>query len=265
MPLESVVKADPTPNEVLLNDDTGTNTDNQASKQQTSPLVPSDPPKKANSTTADLSKSSPEKPLVESINSLVTPELTKGESSPKTNDVQETQDIPLDEANNVENQDTNIFDGGEGGDPAEKEAEKPIDNPNYDEDTDDYGDNVDPMVKNNPNNPPPPVNNKLPQEPDLVVEDVPVKKVEYVNFEEDPDSNFFTYLCALMFLCVILYIVHQNRHKLLALCLEGRRGRRGRERSRSGSKAAYSKLDCNLEEAIMSKKSLSGKSMDIIY
>lgn len=94
----------------------------------------------------------------------------------------------------------------------------------------------------------------------------PTPKVLDVNFQEDPDSNFFAYLCGIMFLCVFLYILQQNRHKILALCLEGRRGsRRGRERSRGGSKAAYSKLDCNLEEAIMSKKSLNGKSMDIIY
>lgn len=91
-------------------------------------------------------------------------------------------------------------------------------------------------------------------------------KVENVVFEEDPDSNFFTYLCAVMFLSIVLYILYHNRHKILALFLEGRRGsRRPRERSRGGSKAAYSKLDCNLEEAITSKKSLSGKSMDIIY
>jgi Keratinocyte-associated gene product len=85
-------------------------------------------------------------------------------------------------------------------------------------------------------------------------------------FEEDPDSNFFTYLCIVMFLSILLYILYHNRQKILGLLIEGRRGsRRQRERSRSGSKAAYSKLDCNLEEAITSKKSLSGKSMDIIY
>jgi hypothetical protein len=85
-------------------------------------------------------------------------------------------------------------------------------------------------------------------------------------FEDNPDSNFFTYLCIVMFLSILFYILYHNRHKILALLLEGRRGsRRPRERSRGGSKAAYSKLDCNLEEAITSKKSLSGKSMDIIY
>lgn len=264
---ESVVKAVTTPNVAAPLDESGTIIGSQASKPQTSPLVPLDASKVANSATSDPNKASSGKPIVESVNLPLTPELTKGESSPKTNDLPEVPEIPLDETNNAENQD--IFDNGEiispEGDAAEKEPEKTVDNPNYDEDTDDYGDNLDPMVKNNPNNPPPPPANKLPQEPELVVEEVPQKKVEYVNFEEDPDSNFFTYLCALMFLCVLLYIVHQNRHKLLALCLEGRRGRRGRERSRGGSKAAYSKLDCNLEEAIMSKKSLSGKSMDIIY
>jgi hypothetical protein len=90
--------------------------------------------------------------------------------------------------------------------------------------------------------------------------------VQSVPFQEDPDSNFFTYLCITMFLSILLYVVYHNRQKLLALLVEGRRGsRRERSRSRGGSKAAYSKLDCNLEEAITSKKSLSGKSMDIIY
>ncbi|KAL7026082.1 hypothetical protein ACKWTF_013783 [Chironomus riparius] len=92
------------------------------------------------------------------------------------------------------------------------------------------------------------------------------QRVQSAPFEEDPDSNFFTYLCIIMFLTIVLYILYHNRHKILALLLEGRQGRNSRRaRSRGGSKAAYSKLDCNLEEAITSKKSLSGKSMDIIY
>lgn len=255
VPKDSGVKPLPTSNETVMSEEAAANADNQTLKQQTSPVDASKP---VNLVTSAPNKSVPELPLVESA---VTPEL-KVESSPKTVESGDVPEIPLDDTNNVESPDTNIFDAE--GDPADKEPEKIADNPNYDEDTDDYADNLDPMVKNNPVNQAPV--NKLPQEPELVVEDVPQKKVEYVNFEEDPDSNFFTYLCALMFLCVLLYILHQNRHKLLALCLEGRRGsRRGRERSRGGSKAAYSKLDCNLEEAIMSKKSLSGKSMDIIY
>lgn len=128
---------------------------------------------------------------------------------------------------------------------------------NYDDENDSDVGHVDIGHRNSP---------KEVVESDDRVEEVQHKKVEHVNFEEDPDSNFFTYLCAVMFLCVLLYILHQNRHKILALVLEGRRGnRRGRERTRNGSKAAYSKLDCNLEEAITSKKSLNGKSMDVIY
>lgn len=161
----------------------------------------------------------------------------------------------------------NLFDADGDDDPDQKEHpeeknEGELPYRDVDED-DDYGNNGDGMARNNNNIP----EVKIPQEPEPTLDDVPHKKVEIVDFEEDPDSNFFTYLCALMFLCVLLYILHQNRQKILALFLEGRRGnRRGsRDRSRSGSKAAYSKLDCNLEEAIMSKsKSLSGKSM-IIY
>lgn len=136
---------------------------------------------------------------------------------------------------------------------------------------DDDDDEYDPMARNN-NLVPDVVVNKMPQAP--VADEVdsqrlegndPQTKIKQVAFEEDPDSNFFAYLCSVMFLCVFLYILHQNRQKLLALCLEGRRGNRRSSRSRGGSKAAYSKLDCNLEEAITSTKSMSGKSLDVIY
>lgn len=206
----------------------------------------------------------------------------KAEEAAKANDANKAGDIRPDETGNdvgakpgepqtkneavvLENGEQSPFDA-ENEDDTEKE--RPDDKgdgelPYRDgDDDDDYG--GDPMVRNNNNIP----EIKLPQDPEPTLDDdVPHKKVEIVDFEEDPDSNFFTYLCALMFLCIVLYILHQNRQKVLALFLEGRRGnRRGsRDRSRGGSKAAYSKLDCNLEEAIMSKKSLSGKSMDIIY
>lgn len=164
----------------------------------------------------------------------------------------------------LENGEQNLFDGASAetdDDPEQKDHPEEKNEGEYD----DYGAG-DGMARDNNNIPEVKIPQDLP-EPTLV-DDVPHKKVVDVNFEEDPDSNFFTYLCALMFLCVLLYILHQNRQKILALFIEGRRGnRRGsRDRSRGGSKAAYSKLDCNLEEAIMSKsKSLSGKSMDIIY
>lgn len=184
-------------------------------------------------------------------------------------EAEEVKINPVDPANmdigdgNLEDADVkpNIFDEAENGD---QTGDKDPNDYQGDIDGDEY---EDPMARNNNKE----AVGKLPQEPNVLPEinledDVPHKKYEAVEFEEDPDSNFFTYLCALMFLCVILYILHANRHKIMALFLEGRRGRRSsRDRTRSGSKAAYSKLDCNLEEAIMSKKSLSGKSMDIIY
>lgn len=188
-------------------------------------------------------------------------EKDKAAEDPNTIDLQKSDD-PMD--NPDENDPFGMADVSE---TPEKDDGKNIEQVYQEdgEDGDDYGDDA--MVRNNNHIP----EVKIPQDPvkqvEPIVEDgVQHKKIEYVEFEEDPDSNFFTYLCVLMFLCVLLYILYQNRHKILALFLEGRRGgRRSRERSKGGSKAAYSKLDCNLEEAIMSKKSLSGKSMDIIY
>lgn len=137
-----------------------------------------------------------------------------------------------------------------------------------DDDPDDYSPDLN-IRDNNRNGP----SNKFNNLPSVDIdphesEQARAVRVEKVldEFEDNPDSNFFTYLCIVMFLSILLYILYHNRHKILALLVEGRRGsRRPRERSRGGSKAAYSKLDCNLEEAITSKKSLSGKSMDIIY
>jgi len=160
-------------------------------------------------------------------------------------------DDPINLDNVDDNQ--NPFDAEDNqSDSVDKESDTKVDNP-Y---TDDY--DGDSMARDN---------NKA---SDKVVapeaNEISRKKIEVVDFQEDPDSNFFAYLCALMFLCVVFYILHQNRHKILACILEGRRGnRRGRDRSRGGSNAGYKLLDCNLEEAITSKKSLSGKSMDIIY
>lgn len=188
-------------------------------------------------------------------------ETTKTEVEAKADEPTKVED--LENLGNLENGEENPFDTE--GDLLETADKDQADTKGeyHDDDDDEYGE--DSMARNNNNKPQIEVKLPLEAEPTLE-EEVPHKKIEIVKFQEDPDSNFFTYLCALMFLCVLLYILHQNRHKLLALCLEGRRGnRRARERSRGGSKAAYSKLDCNLEEAITSKKSLSGKSMDIIY
>lgn len=188
------------------------------------------------------------------------PETTKTEVKPEE---PSKSDDPINLDNNLDDKDSqNLFDAdGEQLESVDKDTDTKVDNP-YPDDEDEYSEDL--MARNNNK-----AGDKVPQEPQVFPtreEEVPRKKIEVVDFQEDPDSNFFAYLCGLMFLCVLLYILHQNRHKILACFLEGRRGnRRGRERSRGGSKAAYSKLDCNLEEAITSKKSLSGKSMDIIY
>lgn len=160
--------------------------------------------------------------------------------------------------------DNQIFDQTQG---PENEDNTNLDNIeggiNPDDDDDDMYSVDFPLRDNNLNG------NKFPQEQLTDIEphesDNP-QRVQSAPFEEDPDSNFFTYLCIIMFLTIVLYILYHNKQKILALLLEGRQGRNSRRpRSRGGSKAAYSKLDCNLEEAITSKKSLSGKSMDIIY
>lgn len=134
----------------------------------------------------------------------------------------------------------------------------------------DLADDEDPMTGDNNRNSalkqPNTSNSNVDESETPAVVDKEGSKIVDDPFQSEPDSNFFIYLCGVMFLCVFLYVLQQNRNKLLALCLEGRRGnRRNRERSRGGSKAVYSKLDCNLEEAIMSNKSMKGKSMDIIY
>lgn len=195
------------------------------------------------------------------------PALKKVEA-PKSEDEQK---VEIDQGNqeNLENADEmNVFDDTEASEMPEKDNEMKNEGGLPYDDDEEYG-GEDAMTRNN-NKVADAINNdKKEAEKFVEKEDVPQTKIVPDEFVEDPDSNFFTYLCILMFLCVFLYILHQNRQKILALFLEGRRGgRRSRERSRGGSKAAYSKLgelDSNLEEAIMSKKSLNGKSMDIIY
>lgn len=197
------------------------------------------------------------------------PASTKAVEAPKPDEEQKAEIEQEKIEDNLENpeENLNVFDETESSDMPEKDNEMKTGDGPYDDDDEYVGDDM--MARNN---------NKLVEQMNTVKkepvkfpeeEEAPHTKFEKDEFVDDPDSNFFTYLCILMFLCVFLYILHQNRQKILALFLEGRRGgRRSRERSRNGSKAAYSKLgdlDSNLEEAIMSKKSLNGKSMDIIY
>uniref|UniRef100_A0A224XNU6 Putative trans-golgi network integral membrane protein tgn38 n=1 Tax=Panstrongylus lignarius TaxID=156445 RepID=A0A224XNU6_9HEMI len=78
---------------------------------------------------------------------------------------------------------------------------------------------------------------------------------EYIrdNFKEAEDSNFFAYFLVMTGGCIVVYVVFHNRNKLLALALEGRKGRSARARGGGRhSSASYSKLHSNLEEAIAS-------------
>lgn len=83
-------------------------------------------------------------------------------------------------------------------------------------------------------------------------------------FFQDEDSNFFSYfMCALM-ICAAIYIVYHNKQKLMALVVEGRRSRSNSTRGgRRKHRAAYRKLDSNLEEAIQSSGKIS--SSQVIY
>lgn len=72
---------------------------------------------------------------------------------------------------------------------------------------------------------------------------------------DDTESNFFSYLMFLMLITIIFYIAYHNKTKVLALVIEGRRGRSGFSRNvtkRKHHSAEYRKLDSNLEEAIQS-------------
>lgn len=93
----------------------------------------------------------------------------------------------------------------------------------------------------------------------------PAEIIESDPFFEDTDSNFFSYFMFLLLVCAAFYVVYHNKTKVLALVVEGRRSRGGSSRGsgRRKHKAAYRKLDCNLEEAIQSSGKIS--SSQVIY
>ncbi|XP_031332538.1 trans-Golgi network integral membrane protein 2-like [Photinus pyralis] len=79
---------------------------------------------------------------------------------------------------------------------------------------------------------------------------------------DDSDSYFFSYF---MMVCVVFifgYVAYHNKQKILALVLEGRRGRRP-SRTRRPNSSNYRKLDSTLEEAVTS--SCNKNSTQVIY
>lgn len=78
----------------------------------------------------------------------------------------------------------------------------------------------------------------------------------------EDDSYFFFYFMVVCVAFVLGYVGYHNKQKILAIVLEGRKGRRS-QRRRPNS-ANYHKLDCNLEEAVTS--TCSNKSTtNVIY
>ncbi|XP_044258506.1 trans-Golgi network integral membrane protein TGN38-like isoform X2 [Tribolium madens] len=87
---------------------------------------------------------------------------------------------------------------------------------------------------------------------------------EPVNYssEMENDSYFFTYFMVLCVIFIAGYVCYHNKQKILALILEGRRGKR-QYRGRRPNSANYHKLDSNLEEAISS--SCKKNTSNVIY
>lgn len=79
---------------------------------------------------------------------------------------------------------------------------------------------------------------------------------------DDSDSYFFSYfmMVCIMFICG--YVAYHNKQKILALVVEGRKGRRP-SRTRRPNSANYRKLDSNLEEAVTS--SCNKNATQVIY
>lgn len=82
-------------------------------------------------------------------------------------------------------------------------------------------------------------------------------------FSEDKNSSFFSYFLFMLLVSATLYVVYHNKTKVMALLVEGRRSRNGSRDGRRKHRAAYRKLDSNLEEAIQSSGKVS--SSQIIY
>lgn len=83
-------------------------------------------------------------------------------------------------------------------------------------------------------------------------------------FFQDESSNFFSYFMFALLATAIVYVAYHNKSKIMALMLEGRRSRSNSSRGgRRKHRAAYRKLDCNLEEAFLSSGKVS--SSQVIY
>lgn len=170
--------------------------------------------------------------------------LPAGKPSPPN--VQET--IPKEEDHTLNATGENEWDGNNFDNP----AISPDDSMNEENRDDDMDDSFAPA----------PVDNKILPERKVSPEHKEVKMPANDPFVEDTGSNFFSYFLFGMFACIVLYVVYNNKTKILALIVEGRQSQGGRSGRRKHT-AAYRKLDTNLEEAITS--STSGRGSQVIY
>uniref|UniRef100_A0A1B6HQ14 Uncharacterized protein n=1 Tax=Homalodisca liturata TaxID=320908 RepID=A0A1B6HQ14_9HEMI len=89
--------------------------------------------------------------------------------------------------------------------------------------------------------------------PDPLIEEI--EKIQMNDpFVEAEDSNFFLYFLCVAVLTIMTYLVFHNKKKLVALAIEGRKTRGSRRRPNCSN---YSKLDCSLEEAMVSNTTAS--------
>lgn len=91
-------------------------------------------------------------------------------------------------------------------------------------------------------------------------EDESPSSVANENSTED-DSYFFQYFMMVCIVFILGYVGYHNKQKILAIVLEGRKGKR--QQRRRPNSANYHKLDSNLEEAVTS--SCSKNATNVIY
>lgn len=92
-----------------------------------------------------------------------------------------------------------------------------------------------------------------PDQPQSMHKSTEEKVSSFHTMRADDESHFFTYFTVLSMICIIAYTGYYNKHKLLAIVLEGRRSRNSRDRRPRPPTANYRKLDCTLEEAVTSQ------------
>lgn len=118
-------------------------------------------------------------------------------------------------------------------------------------------------------------NDPVPKSSEVKVKPVEVSKPREIdedssnlaaNFQnqnvDDSNSYFFSYFMMVCVLFICGYVAYHNKQKILALVLEGRKGRRP-SRSRRPNSANYHKLDTTLEEAVTS--SCNKNTTQVIY